>query len=180
MKAGCSHVTGIEARPHLVANAVGNFNHYGVSPERYRFIQGDAFEVLQRERFAADTVLLLGFFYHVNSHTELVSLISETGASTVILDTGILPDVYAPGDLAMIRFYEEPTGEERNAIGASPLAIVGHPSRNAIRLLFGHFGFHATKEVDWSPMLVGDTAPIYEYANGTRATFVLSRDRLSE
>lgn len=176
LKAGSSHVTGIEARPHLVANAIRTFGYYGISPDRYRFIEGDAFEVLRSERLIADTILLLGFFYHINAHTDLVSLISATGASTIILDTVILPDDHAPGDLAMVRFFAEPTDIERNAVGTSPLAIVGYPSRNAIRLLFGHFGFNVMREIDWSPMLVGDIAPICEYANGMRSTFVLSRE----
>jgi Methyltransferase domain len=170
--AGCAHVTGIEARDHLVASANATFQAYSVDQARYRFIRADAFDALQQETFRVDTVLLLGFFYHVDRHAQLASLLADTGAEHIILDTLIVPNSAADG-AAIIELMIEPTDSEGNAFGSDPLAIVGRPSRAAIRLIFGHFGY-GFREVDWSPFLYNDEA-LADYYRGERATFVLSR-----
>jgi hypothetical protein len=166
LHAGCAHVTGIEARPHLVEQANQTFRHYGVDPDRYRFIIRDIFEEPVEEK--ADTVLLLGIYYHVNRHVDLARLVSETGASVVILDTRILP-----GDEgALIRLVEENPTNEASGIGDSETIIVGHPSRAAIKMIFGRFGF-SVEEVDWSAQ-PKDNA-LQDYNSGNRSTFVLQR-----
>ena len=91
LKAGCTHVTGIEAREHLVLNARTTFEHYGVDRAKYEFVLGDVFASLKEGRYQANTVLLLGFFYHVNRHVELAALISGVGAKHIILDTAVVP-----------------------------------------------------------------------------------------
>jgi hypothetical protein len=170
-------VTGIEAREHLVASANATFEAYDVDQARYRFIRGDAFDALQQAHFRADTVLLLGFFYHVNRHVQLASLLAGTGAKDIVLDTLIVPDSNAADGSAIIELMIEPTDSEGNAFEPDPMAIVGRPSRAAIRLIFGHFGY-GCREVDWSPFVCNDEA-LADYYRGERATFVLSRDSAS-
>jgi Methyltransferase domain len=167
LQAGCAHVTGIEARPHLVELANQTFRDYGVDPDRYRFILGDVFDEMARER--ADTVLLLGIYYHISRHVDLARLVSETGARVIILDTCILP-----GDEgALIRLVEESTAGEGAGIGGSETIVVGHPSRAAIKMIFGRFGF-SVEEVDWSAYPEDQTA-LHDYNSGNRSTFVLKR-----
>jgi len=173
LAAGCAHVTGIEAREHLVASANATFQVYGMDMNAYRFVRSDAFDALRRERFDVDTVLLLGFFYHVNRHVELVSLLAATGARHIVLDTLIVPDSRAPNGEAILELMSEPTDSEGNAFGSEAMALVGRPSRAAIRLIFGHYGY-AEREIDWSPYVTGDEV-LADYHNGERATFVLSR-----
>ena len=63
IKAGASHVVGLEARDHLVKAAQSNLREYGVSENSFRFVLGDAFETIDRiEPRSVDTVLCLGFF----------------------------------------------------------------------------------------------------------------------
>lgn len=119
-------------------------------------------------------MLLLGFFYHVSSHVELVSLAARTGASAIILDTCMVPEDRSAPDSGTMRYVEEATADEWNAVGPGTTALVGYPSRNAIRLIFRQFGYTQMREVDW-PSLLDDPTDLQDYATDARSTFVLSR-----
>jgi hypothetical protein len=173
LHSGCAHVTGIEARGYLVSNANGNMAHFAVSPDRFEFVVGDVFEVMKEREFRADTVLLLGFFYHNHRHVELAALAAGTGARHIILDTNIVPARENPGGNALMKLIEEPTEVEANAVVASEMAVVGYPSREAIRMIFSQHGF-SMSEFDWAPMRGG--ADLVDYADERRSTFVLSRE----
>jgi hypothetical protein len=175
LKAGCSFVVGIEARRHFVDNANQTFALYGVDQSRYQFIHADAIEYLRRCSVVADTVLLLGFFYHVSCHVELASLIARTGARHIILDTGVISDRENPMAIPIIKLFEERTDEQKNAVGCMPTTLVGHPSREAIKMIFKHAGY-SIREIDWMPILnqMG-TDGVTEYQTGDRATFILER-----
>ncbi|MGH9808980.1 MAG: methyltransferase domain-containing protein, partial [Terriglobia bacterium] len=170
LEAGCASVVGIEGRRHFVDSANANFRQYGIESSRYDFICADAIDYLKRNRIRADVVLLLGFFYHINCHAELAALMAQTGASHIILDTGVAADA-GP----VIRLTEEPTSLQSNAIGEAPTAIVGSPSREAIDMIFRHVGF-AAQEIDWMPIL-NEYGPegVEDYASRNRTTFVLRR-----
>jgi hypothetical protein len=174
LNAGCTHVTGIEAREHLVLNARTTFEHYGVDRAKYEFVLGDVFASLKEGKFQADTVLLLGFFYHVNRHVELAALISGVGAKHIILDTAVVPPQTCPTGTPIIELSTESSADEGAAVGMTARVIVGRPSREAIRLIFGEFGF-TVREVDWTPYKKNVPA-LSEYWTGDRSTFVLSRD----
>jgi methyltransferase family protein len=172
LQAGCSHVTGIEVRPHLVEAAKANFSLYGIEPSRYRFYLGDVLHTLHNEKIEVDVVLLLGFFYHTSRHAELASLISSTGAEHIILDTVILHDDIAQGR-ALVTLKQERADVEGFGFEEGPFALVGVPSRDAIKLIFQHNGF-STDEIDWTPYLKSPDG-LWGYDVGTRATFLLSR-----
>jgi predicted nicotinamide N-methyase len=180
LKAGAAHAIGIEARSELLDNANSTFRAYGVDNDRFKFVDGDVFDVLQRDRIRADVVLLLGFFYHVARHVELVRLIEATGARYVIVDTAIMQDSRIPLDSPnLIELRRESVASQANQavpdtnVGAS--AIVGYPSRGAVSFLFDHFGFDC-EEVDWSQLLADDrNADLPDYVAGVRTTFFMSR-----
>jgi hypothetical protein len=172
LHSGCAHVTGIEARGYLVENANGTFAHFGIAPDRFEFVVGDVFEVMKKRQLRADTVLLLDFFYHTQRHVELAALVAATGASHIILDSNIVPAHENPHGLVLVKLFEEPTDAEANAIGPGNMTVVGHPSREAIRLIFRQHGFSVI-EFDWTPMLGG--GDLMDYNEDRRATFVLSR-----
>lgn len=174
LKAGCTHVTGIEAREHLVLNARASFEHYGVNRATYEFILGDVFAALKERDYRADTVLLLGFFYHVSRHVELAALISGVGARHIILDTAVVRPETCPTGTPVIELSTESSADEGAAIAVTNRVIVGRPSREAIRLIFGEFGF-TVREVDWTPYKKNVPA-LSEYWTGDRSTFVLSRN----
>ena len=64
LKTGAAHVTGVEVRQTLLDRAQEAFAVYGQDPETYRFVRGDVFEVLAREKFDVDVVLCFGFLHH--------------------------------------------------------------------------------------------------------------------
>jgi SAM-dependent methyltransferase len=173
LKAGCAHVTGMEAREHLVLNARATFEHYGVDRAKYEFVLGDVFTSLKEREYRADTVLLLGFFYHVNRHVELAALISDVGARHIILDTAVVRAESCPREAPIIELSTESSADEGAAIAATARVIVGRPSRQAIRLIFGEFGF-TVREVDWTGYKK-DVPALNDYWTGNRSTFVLSR-----
>jgi hypothetical protein len=53
------------------------------------------------------------------------------------------------------------------------MAIVGHPSREAMGMIVSQHGF-AVSEFDWTPLRGG--ADLVDYTENRRSTFVLSRD----
>jgi SAM-dependent methyltransferase len=173
LQAGCAHITGIEARPHLVDAAQANFRIYGAEPSKYRFFLGDVFDVLGQEKIEADVVLLLGFFYHTSRHAELASLISRTGAEHIILDSIVLPHTSVPNGMAMVKLGVESTDVEGFGFENGPLALVGTPSRSAVKLIFHHHGY-LCEEIDWK-LYLQDFTGVEEYREGTRATFLISR-----
>ena len=172
LHAGCSHVRGVEARPHLVQNAHTTFSALDVAKERFDFVTGDVFEVMKRGTIKAETVLLLGFFYHTDRHSELADLLAATGASHIILDTNIVPAAENLRKLPLIKLFQEPTGVEANAIGPDAMAVVGHPSREAIDLINSRHGF-SMSEFDWAPSR--GPRELQDYNEDRRSTFVLSR-----
>jgi SAM-dependent methyltransferase len=170
IKAGCKSVIGIEGRQNALDIATENFARYGIETSRFKFIRADAVNYLKQNRVQADIVLLLGFFYHIDCHVEFASLVAATGATHIILDTGVAPD-----SGPVIRLHKETTAEWYNAIGTEPTAIVGSPSREAIELIFQHLGF-ATREIDWS-LILNKYGPegVSDYHAKNRATYVLQR-----
>jgi hypothetical protein len=68
--------------------------------------------------------------------------------------------------------FAEPTDHESNAIGVQAVAIVGHPSREAVQLIFGQHGF-SVQEFDWRPAV--GAPELADYNEDRRTTFVLSR-----
>ena len=91
LKTGAAHVTGVEVRESLVHKAQETFAFYGQDPETYRFVCGDIFEVLAREKFDVDVVLCLGFLYHTYRHTELMYRLHHLAPKHLILDTMVVP-----------------------------------------------------------------------------------------
>src|SRR5215213_9549728 len=89
LKAGAAHVTGVEVRQSLVDRAQEAFAFYDQDPETYRFVCGDVFEVLTRERFDVDVVLCFGYLYHTYRHTELMYRLHGLAPRHLIIDTMI-------------------------------------------------------------------------------------------
>jgi hypothetical protein len=158
-------------RPLVVRGARQTFAHYGVSDDRYRFFVGDAFEVLQRESIKVDTVLILGFFYHIYRHFEAAALAAATGASHIVLDTAVAKE-RGPGD-AYIEYALEPTNKSGAALGPRAEELIGRPSRRAVELMFGQLGFERC-DTD-SPVNVDDPTRMEDYRDDRREIFILRR-----
>jgi hypothetical protein len=172
---GAAHVTGVEARPHLVENAEANCRAYGMARARYRFLLGDVFDTLRTHVFEqVDTVLCFGFFYHVAHHVELIALIDRLEPAAVILDTGISDQ---PG--CSMEWLREKVEDEPNAAPddytRDGCALVGYPTRQAVGLLWGHFGY-TISSIDWGPCFADGGVGVDDYRNNRRASFLAVRD----
>jgi hypothetical protein len=171
LDAGATHVTGIEARPHLVENARDNCLAYAIDPARFHFIQGDVFDVLRNQVFEKiDTVFCFGFFYHVAHHVELIALIDRLSPKAVIVDTAI-----SPADGCSMDWIHEDVANEPNIASdrhtRKGRGLVGIPTRAAVALLWSHFGYDVS-ELDWGPYLKESAAAgIDDYLANKRASF---------
>lgn len=193
LKAGASHVIGIEPRGELVDNAHQTFAEYGVESGRFRFLRGDVFDVLREGGYGFDVVMCLGFFYHTIRHPELLDIIERTGANLVVIDTEVTPAVdevpVAPTDDPrivysnpyMVQLLRDPIDSEqmawRDSMTRNGHTIVGRPSRAAIEFLAEHFGFECSR-FDWPGYFsdhLGARSSMVDYDEGWRDTFYLRR-----
>jgi hypothetical protein len=179
LKAGAAHVTGIEGRSHLIENARRTFVDYGVSTDRFTFIQGDVFEVLAKRPPDHDTVFIFGFLYHTHRHVELLSRICRNEPRTIIIDSACNPDT-----VPSIRLRAERVDRDGDAIPdlatKGGFTIVGRPSVPAIRLMVRRWGY-GLRLIDWESIIrahpgsVRDYAAVRDYIDRARVTMVAER-----
>ena len=126
-------MTGVEVRESLIDRAQEAFSFYGQDPETYRFVCGDVFEVLAREKFDVDVVLCFGYLYHTFRHTELMYRLHNVAPKHLIVDTMVSPETQPT--LKVIR--EEDAEDIRSAAqDAYPLGRVSvlRPSVPALQI----------------------------------------------
>jgi hypothetical protein len=176
-QARCAKVVGVDPRANLFEQAKLNFAGYGVPAERYELVAADALDYLVTRQPRFDTVFLFGVLYHLHYHVELVRQLRVTGASTIIIDTDVsgAPEVEGFYGNTM-SFMREPVENNYNgALEAYPgcgYALVGHPSRNAVRFLFESFGYDL-RELPWQGLLGRyGTEGLEDYAAGSRRTYL--------
>ena len=171
LKSGAAHVTGLEVRQSLVDRAQEAFAYYDQDPDTYRFVCGDIFEVLAREKFDVDVVLCFGFLYHTYRHTELMYRLHNLASRHLIIDTMVTRA--SEPTLAMIR--EEDVEDDRSAARDAysvDRVLVLRPSVRALAKLLRTYGFEIDSMYDWASRLSGlPPMPGLEgYAMGKRVT----------
>lgn len=135
LRLGASHVTGIEARPDLIAKGEHLFTDAKVRG-RWKFIVGDIFDVLPQLRQQVphfDVILCLGIFYHIMDHYLLLRLLRAFDPRLIILDTGLIND-----DRSFVRLELESTKHFLNTIASvegQDENIIGLVSRGGLRLM---------------------------------------------
>jgi hypothetical protein len=171
LKNGAAEVVGIEADEELHASACESLGLY-CDGDRYRFVCGDLFDVLSRERFEAEVVLCLGFLYHTIRYNELMARIRDIGPRHLIVDT----DVLRRRDRPFIRLTRDPVEYQANAAGDAftygGKVLVGTPSIAALELLLDTYDFELERFSDW-PALIRDNLSLgaaKDYATGKRVT----------
>jgi hypothetical protein len=172
LKTGAAQVVGIEARDELVRAARENLERYA-GAGRHRFVAGDVFEVLARERIEADVVLCLGYLYHTLRYNELMRRVREIGPRYVVIDTTVLPGRRGP----VVRLLREPTGKQKNAVADAysfgETTLVGWPSLPALELIVGAYGFAVERYSDWGSLLRDNPElqdVVDDYAEARRVT----------
>jgi hypothetical protein len=172
LKAGAEHVTGLEARGELVANANRVFAQYGVPAESYEFIQGDMFRVLRERHFDVDVVLCLGFVYHTLRYGELFHGIMDASPRFCILDTKV-----HRSDEPLVRVLTNRTSAQGHAakddLSHGGRALAGYPSVAALELMLDVYAFDVEGQFDWGALLATFPEPLRAlrgYARGERVT----------
>jgi 2-polyprenyl-3-methyl-5-hydroxy-6-metoxy-1,4-benzoquinol methylase len=161
LRLGANHVTGIEGRSELVTHADNNLLSLDCRRETFKFVAGDAFNLLPKYAVGSfNTILCLGFFYHTIRQIELLSEINRLKPQNLILDTRVVRE----GFLAKLRFllvgkknhnnpkrarlhfrrerHDQPgsTGSTIDSIG-----LVAIPTKPLIEILFHNTGFELRK-----------------------------------
>ena len=173
LRAGASHVTGVEARPHLVESARANLAQEGVAASSYDFVCTDLFDWLLNGDLEVDVVLCLGFVYHTMRYSELFAGLSTTGARQLILDTEVLPPRFTG---PMIHVRVEDNARESNAVADRyahrDRTLVGKPSAEALRVMLDMHDFEIEKTFDWLALLddFPQAAQVEVYRRQTRIT----------
>ena len=175
LKAGASHVTGVEFRPDLVANAVNTFQHYDMDPSTYRFISGDLFELLRdpgAQQVEVDVVLCLGFLYHTLRYTELLNGWRRLRPEHILLDTSVIlgdrPRLQLSLEQTKKQSAAADTGEEHSYDG---IMLTGRPTAVAVKYMLDGYGFDVVREAPWQTYGLGDRVP--EYTTGRRVSWVV-------
>ena len=170
---GARSVTGIEAGPELVKDAIENLSEYGYGADRACFITGDVHEVLNTQVFEADVVLCLGFLYHTLRYNELLHGICRTNARHLILDT-FSPHMMEP--VPNISVGTEDADKEGTAATDvythGPSVLLGRPNLAAIRIMLGAYGYRVERLSDWAGLLRDNPGAggCDDYATGKRIT----------
>jgi predicted nicotinamide N-methyase len=153
IKSGAAHVLGIEARESLATEAESNLHMYGIEPDRYRFVTGDIFEVLARDRPQVDVVLCLGFLYHTLRYNELLSLIRSLNPAHVIIDTAIASTQRAPVIQIRLERSDRESNAVRDAYSYGNRVLSGKPSFTGLQRMLRAYGFKVERVSDWSGLL---------------------------
>jgi SAM-dependent methyltransferase len=171
LKTGAAHVTGVEVRQSLIDRAQEAFTFYGQDPETFRFVRGDIFEVLAREKFDVDVVLCFGFLYHTYRHTELMYRLRDLAPRHLIVDT-----LVTRGTHPTLRLIREDDVEEIHSAAQDAYSVgrvlVLRPSVPALQLLLRSYGFQVESMYDWKGRLAGrpSVPGLVGYAKGARVT----------
>jgi hypothetical protein len=171
LKTGATHVTGVEVRQGLIDKAQETFEFYGQDPSTYRFVCGDIFEVLAREKFDVDVVLCFGYLYHTYRHTELMYRLHNLAPKHLIVDTMVMPA--RQSTLRMIRERDvediRSAAQDDYSVGR---VLVLRPSVPALQMLLHSYGFEVESMYDWKGRLAGrPPLPGLEgYAKGKRVS----------
>jgi predicted RNA methylase len=171
LKTGAAHVTGVEVRQTLIDRAQEAFAYYEQDPETYRFVRGDVFEVLAREKFDVDVVLCFGYLYHTYRHTEFMYRLHNLAPRHLIVDTMVTLD--RERSLRMIRERDvddiRSAAQDAYSVGR---VLVLRPSVPALQMLLRSYGFEIESMYDWKGRLAGrpHVPGVEGYATGKRVT----------
>ncbi|MDP9332302.1 MAG: methyltransferase domain-containing protein [Actinomycetota bacterium] len=163
---GAARVVGIESEADLVQKSLANMEYYNVPVDKYEFLAGDIFELIDRIE-ACDVVFCLGIFYHINHHMLLLSKIAELDPQTLIVDTNISQ-------------LESAAIELRGPFNGQPLrlgeSVEGYPSRAALDAMLSSFAW-TYDYFDWEQSGLTERSQMLDYGQGKRVSVVVDCNR---
>jgi hypothetical protein len=169
IKAGASHVLGIEVREHLISSAREAMTTGAVPADRYEFVLGDVYELIRSlEPGRFETVFCFGFLYHSIQQATLLEAIGRLRPAHLLIDTEV-----ARSEVPLIVLRQERPELEGNAVRTagdprSPV-LVGTPSRPALDLMLQNAGFDFAY-YDWQVSHKGSWLQLEDYRDGARVT----------
>ena len=169
LKAGAAHAIGVEAREQLVDKAGKTFAEYGMPTDRYEFIRGDLFRVLETKSFEVDVVLCLGFVYHTLRYGELFRGIRATRARHCILDSRVVLGHEPLVHLKVNRTTAQGNAAE-DALSSGQQALAGWPSVPALELMLGVYDIDVAQRFDWPSLMASEGVRVHGYEKGERVT----------
>lgn len=167
-KAGAVRVIGIEPRRELVHAARLTMRELDVPETAISFVEADALAGLRAlpDR-SCDTVLCLGFFYHTMDHAALLTEMARVARRAWIFDTAV-----CRSDAPVILVQRVDAMAEWNAVpmgAVAGTALEGRPSRPALDLLIGQYGF-TPEYLNWHDGTMTSWQGVEDYATGDRVT----------
>jgi transposase-like protein len=163
---GAARVVGIEFGADLVQKAVANMEYYNVPADKYEFLTGDIFELIEQIE-TCDVVFCFGIFYHINSHLLLLTKIAELDPRALIMDTNV-------------SLFEPAVIELRGPVDGRPLqlgeSVEGYPSRAALDAMLSSFGWKYDY-FDWEQSGLVERAQMGDYRAGKRVSVVVDCNR---
>ncbi len=172
--AGAREVVGIEGRQELI----DEFQNYPDGPEkdRVRLIQGDINVEVPKlveahDRF--DVVTVLGIYYHITTHYELLSKIRQLRPKLIIIDSEFMNTKEKQIQLIL----EDPS-KRMNTLAAfdgQEKTVKGVPSRGAMEMMASNLGY-ALEWLDWNRLPGRHRVGVQDYYREgpkTRATCAL-------
>ena len=174
LKAGATSVVGIEGRPELVDSANETFEHYDLSPERYRFIADDIYHALTLVPGEFDVVLCLGFLYHTLRYNELMTGIRQCNPKYLIIDTEVAGD-----ERSLVHLRVESVAPQRNAVADDfsygGRVLSGKPSVKGLEMIGSAYGFRLERFSDWAGLARDNPENAEEFKNYVRGRRVTAR-----
>ena len=141
---GATSVVGIEAQGRARGECAESLDLHAPSGSSYRFVGGEVFTVLARERFEVDVVLCLGFLYHTLRYNELLERIRALEPRHVLIDTSVI----RAGKQPFVRLRLDRVDRQREAVfdkySHGDHTLVGRPSVPALRLMLDAYGFRSS------------------------------------
>ncbi|MDZ7733008.1 MAG: hypothetical protein U5R31_07710 [Acidimicrobiia bacterium] len=150
-------------KDHLVRAGMEHLAAYGVAEDRYRFLVGDMFDAIAHV-VEVDVVLCFGIYYHITEHLELLHQLAACDPRHLIVDTKVST---IGGTAIELR---SPLGGAEPEPGSQ---LEGYPTRGALDVLFGSFGW-TPAYFDWRSSGLTDRAHMDDYREGRRVSAIVT------
>jgi hypothetical protein len=198
LKLGASRVVGIEeGRPHLIQSSNENLRKLGYPDGVFEFRQGDIFDRRATiPRGAFDTILCLGWLYHTVRQIELMREFQRLRPAHLILDTGVMPDVFQDplvrtalrvrGWLQGRRRGSKPARSSDPYLGYLLLAkedsalegatidslnAIAYPTKSFVEFFLSQVATDY-RELTWREQGIADWSTLSDHGDGTRVTYL--------
>jgi len=170
--AGARSVIGIEGRKEKVEEAKKIMRSL-TTAETYDFAVADIFDWLTANRNQpVDTILCLGVYYHIMDHYRLLTLMANTGASTIIIDSGFVRSFRNSVHVQLENPLIHPNALPKFAGQKAELA--GFVSLGLMIQMAWNTGY-TCRPVPWVPQEVEHKSSVPDYLAGHRFTVRLDK-----